>query len=106
MKEKKERKFIVLFFPFFFWPRCAAYAISVSQPGIKPTPPALEDEILATGLAGKPQAFTLGAYMLSTLYPLLRLSALDHSRTETQLSLGLSDSQERNSKEQSSWRDP
>ena len=42
MKEKKERKFIVLFFPFFFWPRCAAYAISVSQPGIKPTPPALD----------------------------------------------------------------
>ena len=63
--------------------------ILASQPGIKPAPPALEDEVLATGLAGKPQAFTLGACMLSTLYPLLRLSALDHSRTETQLSLGL-----------------
>ena len=80
--------------------------ILASQPGIKPAPPALEDEVLATGLAGKPQAFTLGAGMLSTLYPLLRLSALDHPRTETQLSLGPSDSQERNSREQSSWRDP
>ena len=42
MKGKKERKFFVLFFPFFFWPRCATYGISVSRPGMEPTPPALE----------------------------------------------------------------
>ena len=78
--------------------------ILASRPGIKPTP-ALADEVLATGLAGKPQAFTLGACTLSTLFPLLKLSSLDHSRTETQLSLGLSDCQERNSREQSSLRD-
>ena len=42
MKEKKERKLSVLFLPFFFWPCCATYGISVSRPGIEPTPPALD----------------------------------------------------------------
>ena len=36
---------ISLFF-FFFWPHCAAYGIIVPQPGIEPSPPAVEAQSL------------------------------------------------------------
>ena len=35
------------------WPSCEACGILASQPGIEPTPPALEGEILTTGPSGK-----------------------------------------------------
>ena len=40
-------------FFFFFWPCPAACGILVPQPGIKPTPPALEAWVLTTGPPGK-----------------------------------------------------
>ena len=38
---------------FFFFFCCDACGISVPQPGIKPTPPALEGKVLTAGLPGK-----------------------------------------------------
>ena len=38
---------------FFFFFGCDACGISVPQPGIKPTPPALEGKVLTAGLPGK-----------------------------------------------------
>ena len=39
----------------FIWPCHAPCGILVPQPGIEPTPPALESEVLTTGPSGEPQ---------------------------------------------------
>ena len=44
----------VLYFGFFGHEACGILA---SQPGIKPAPPALEGEVLTTGLPGKSPGF-------------------------------------------------
>ena len=49
---------LLLFYGFWFLgPK--AYGILAPQPGIKPTPPALEGKVLTTGLPGKSQGSSL-----------------------------------------------
>lgn len=43
---------LLLFYGLVYWPR-GMWDLT-SQAGIKPTPPALEGKVLATGLPGKP----------------------------------------------------
>ena len=46
--------FFVFFFMFWFF-GCEACGILAPQPGVEPTPPALEGEVLTTGLPGTSQ---------------------------------------------------
>ena len=43
---------LLLFYVLFFWV-CEACGILTPRPGIEPAPPALEGEVLTTGLPGK-----------------------------------------------------
>ena len=52
-------QYCVYLFIFNFWPHLVACGILVPQPGIEPTLPALEGEILTTGLPEKSPSFEI-----------------------------------------------
>ena len=71
-------------FCFMFWFfGCKAYRILFLQPGIEPTSPALEDEILFTGLPGKSHCgwwFSSVQFSCSVVSNSLRPHGLQHAR--------------------------
>ena len=68
----------------FFGPK--AHRILAPQPGIEPTPPALEGKVLTTGLLGKSQHFSV---ILDLIYLLNRYSLNVYYRPDIGLDIGL-----------------